>query len=444
MSTPTPGSAGSNKRRRSEISTQNATQNARKKVLREIGGGNFYDPDQDEATKRATTQSYRDLAIEVNDSRAEYLQRDSRGIQEAVHKADRYIKDVKQTSTAAIDSRILVNLGDLSYKKINSLSLGDSTTSIDVDDFLSKCISYMRSAPGADADRPTSTQRRRRRRADDDEDEEETQDEVLGLDWAYLGRTVCFQASRRPCLSSFLLGPLSVQKKARTATQKRATQRVNADPSQMRRPVQLDEEALDKQEQASLTQLCGAIANCLERAQKRGKEKCDAQQVLWEDDDHEPTEEEVIALMRKNHIRSNEGVPLFDFCVNPKSFGQTVENFFYVSFLIKEGRVGLEYDDDDMPTLGCCPERTVAERQETPRNQAVFTLDFDTWQDIIESCNIKASIIPHRDKEIWEDDDGVLKAVAVAAPQTQTERRETIEQTQVTVIGESEDDELYN
>jgi hypothetical protein len=29
-----------------------------------------------------------------------------------------------------------------------------------------------------------------------------------------------------------------------------------------------------------------------------------------------------------------------------------VENIFYISFLIKEGNVGIDMDDDGLPTLG--------------------------------------------------------------------------------------------
>lgn len=40
------------------------------------------------------------------------------------------------------------------------------------------------------------------------------------------------------------------------------------------------------------------------------------------------------------------GVNFFQFVINPESFGQTVENIFYASFLIKEGRAEMQVGDD--------------------------------------------------------------------------------------------------
>jgi len=118
----------------------------------------------------------------------------------------------------------------------------------------------------------------------------------------------------------------------------------------------------------------------------------------------DPTEPQLRKIMAKHNMADNGGVPLFNFCINPKSFGQTVENFFYISFLIKEGKVGLDFDEDEWPTLGMVEsERTVEKRQETQRNQAVFTLDFEKWEDLVHGLGIKKSIIPHRkDDEFLE------------------------------------------
>lgn len=386
-----------NKRRRLEERTNGQpSQSARQRELADQVDVSFYDPEQDERTKRATLKQYRDLHSQFNDSRVDYLQRGSRGIQDTITEADRLLQDVKQTSTAAVDSRLLVNVGDLAYKKINTMNVGDSSTRIDVDDFLSKCIGYMRSATSTS---DQSTQRRRQRNGhshhNGNASDEELED-VTDLNFSHFGATMCFPASLRPCLSSFLLGPLSVQKKQRLPTQRRATQRnANLDPSQASRPIALNQEELDRQESLTLTSICSSIAALLSRTQSTG-EKFVEQEV--DALPSEPSEPQLRKIMAKHNLSDNGGVPLFNFCVNPKSFGQTVENFFYVSFLIKEGKVGLDFDSDELPTLSMVEsQRTVEQRQETQRNQAVFSLDFDVWEELIESFDIVKSVIPHRD-----------------------------------------------
>lgn len=414
MSSPQPSASTSNKRRRVEEKGKGRASNSQATKKRGVElDTEIYDPDQDESLKRENTKKLRQLHTNLNDSRAEFLQRNSRGLQNTLKEADDIFRDVKQTSTATIDSRLLVNVGDLAYKKINTLTLGDSSTTIDVDDFLTKCISYMRASPADGSTQPTSTLRRRqqqqRRSDDNDNDNEEDEEEELDLDWSHFGRTLCFPASSRPCLSSFLLGPLSVQKKVRAPTQRRATQRTNLDPTQTTRPTALDEEALDKNESASLTQICAEIATLLSKTQARGEKLVEEEGQRWEDEQYEPSANEVRELMRKHNMSSNGGVPMFNFCLNPRSFGQTVENFFYISFLIKEGKVGLAFDDDEMPTLSMVEAKSLEERQESVRNQAVFKLDFDVWEDLVKSCGIEKCVIPHRRAEAFEADDGVLR-----------------------------------
>ncbi|KAK5938418.1 hypothetical protein PMZ80_009388 [Knufia obscura] len=415
MSTPQPPSSTANKRRRLEEKGKAPASQARRRETGERADQTFYDPDQPEAIKSQTTKRLRDLTSLVNDSRGEFIQRGSRGIQNTIKEADEIIKDVKQTSTATIDSRLLVSVGDIAYKKISTMTLGDSSTGIDVDDFLTKCISYMKTTPTTTSTQPPSTQRRRQRRAanaDSDAEDSDVED-TTDLNWSHLGRTLCFPANNRPCLSSFLLGPLSVQKKQRAQTQRRATQRANLDPATTTRPIQLDQEALDKQESASLTTVCSEIATLLHQAQEHGEAMVtsEVEKIREEmgDEDYDPPPSQIKSLMRKHNIADNGNVPLFHFCVNPKSFGQTIENFFYVSFLVKEGRVGLDFDSDGMPTLGMVEQKSVQERQESVRNQAVFTLDFEIWEELVRSCGIERCVIPHRRREEWEADDGVIR-----------------------------------
>jgi non-structural maintenance of chromosomes element 4 len=364
----------------------------------------YYDPDQDEGERRQNKKAMRDLAKLVNDIRPELLQAKDKGLLKVLEKQDDLMKNVKQTSDATIDSRLLVTVADLSYKKVNELTLGDSSTGVDVEDFVSKCIIFMKK--GAEAERareareidpsqpPSSTQTQRRRRVHTQTEEDEEGD---AMDWDFLGRNAAFLANSRPCLSGFLLGPLSVQKKVRQPTQRRARE-AKADQTQALRPLVLEDEDLQDQEDKPLAAQCTAIHKLLGKTAAKGMDAFNK-----EYQDH-MTDDEAQNLMRKHHIADVEGgVPLFDFVVNPKSFGQTVENMFYVSFLIKEGTAGLEFDSQGMPVLRTAEVRSLAERHNLPRNQAVFTLDFDLWQEIIESCGITESIIPHAPEKKYDD-----------------------------------------
>jgi hypothetical protein len=304
---------------------------------------------------------------------------------------------VKQTSDATIDSRLLVTVGDLSYKKSNEIALGDSSTGVDVDEFVSKCISFMkrdtRTVDGANMASGGQSQRRRRRPGFEEEDDDDDQ-----LDWAHLGRNACFLYNSRPCLSGFLLGPLSVQKRLRQQTQRKARE-ARADPANAVRPQELRDEDLEKQETANLTVVCSEIRRLLGKIQVEGEK---AVQAIY-NTNQDMTDDDALDLMREHGLSDDGQVPLFDFCVNPKSFGQTVENMFYVSFLIKEGSVGLGFDTRGIPTLGIVGDKTLEERQEAPKNQAVFTLDFEMWEEIIESHGIQKSLIPHRREEEFDD-----------------------------------------
>jgi non-structural maintenance of chromosomes element 4 len=294
-----------------------------------------------------------------------------------------------------------VQAADLSYKRTNELALGDSSVGIDVDDFVSKCLSFMRRGDGANgqvaAPNGTQSQRRRRNALDDDEENDEQ------LNWAHLGRRACFPYNARPCVPTFLLGPLSVQKRTRHQTQRRARE-ARANLANATRPQELLEEDLEKQETANLTVVCKEIERLLGGIQSKGWEACEKEQ----DERDDMTEQEAMEMMLSHGISDDGCVPLFDFCVNPKSFGQTVENLFYISFLIKEGSVGLNFDSRGLPTLGCAGKEPAEAQQAkgSARNQAVFALDFETWEAIIESHGIKKSLIPHRQEGVFED--GVL------------------------------------
>jgi hypothetical protein len=252
--------------------------------------------------------------------------------------------EVRQTSDATIDSRFLLEASDVALKKSTSVALGNGSIGIDVDEFVSKCITFMRNGgPVDDPDEePRSTQAARRRRqmqaGSDDEGEDGD-----ALAWDVLGEQVCFPCNRRPPVPAFLLGPLSVEKRVRN-TQRSGRQR--RDPQvAVTKPQEIRASDLAQNENSSITKVCQEIKLHLDQIIQDGVAGVDAE---GSDD---MTDAESRAVFKRNKLSTNYEVSLFEYAINPKSFGQTVENLFHISFLVKDGFVRLSFDDDGLPTI---------------------------------------------------------------------------------------------
>jgi hypothetical protein len=151
------------------------------------------------------------------ENRDEILKTNDGRLTETVREANDIFHGVKQTNDATLDSRLMVSVSDIAVRKANQLVLGDTSTGVDVDEFLSKCITYMRNGGPIEGNEDPAPARRRRNNNRQDSDDE-SEDDAVGepLDWEMLGRHACVPYNSRPPVPSFLLGPLSVQKKQRT------------------------------------------------------------------------------------------------------------------------------------------------------------------------------------------------------------------------------------
>ncbi|KAI1417293.1 hypothetical protein F5Y13DRAFT_152418 [Hypoxylon sp. FL1857] len=360
-----------------------------------------FDPDQSMEQKRQVQRNYRNLSRNLHENTDELMKPDSTGLYEIVRQANENFFDVKQTTEAALDSKLLVSTADASYRKTVRLTAGNIAQGIDVDEFVSKCITYMRLGSGIaedDAAELTATQQHRRRPGrgslgDDDGDDDEIGDEGDMFNWEHLGRFACLPNIKRPATPGFLLGPLSAEVKKRKIVKRSAPFR----PDNLRetRPEVLDAEAVQRTEKNDLTTICSKILQRLSQVQ------AEAQEVVENAVEHGASDEDAQRLMDRYGLRDTGGIDLFKFVVNPHSFGQTVENMFYVSFLIRDGRIKIDFDSNELPALHPVDreEETGASKHRAQKQQGVFSIDMKLWREIIEAFNITEPIIEHRTEQ---------------------------------------------
>ena len=125
-------------------------------------------------------------------------------------------------------------------------------------------------------------------------------------------------------------------------------------------------------------------------------------------------------------------IPYLHFVTNPDSFAQTVENMFYFSFLVKEGKASIEYDDNEdseyygdyvacelfhlagspgpelqadrcdagWRAVRCEPPTEEDKANNNTTSQLVFELTQEIWAKAIEGYNITHPIIPTRKAEV--------------------------------------------
>lgn len=172
-----------------------------------------------------------------------------------------------------------------------------SANAFDVEEYITRVATFI---GGSARNNPAST----RRRAGSAEADDFAADDLESWNWQRLGE-IAARNSRRAPVMDHLLGPLSIEQRVRQVTKKTRLLDTNAESTN---PEELNDGDVEQNEKET-TKLVQSIARILSEF-------------------------------------GAEGCNLFEFAINPHSFSNTVENLFYISFLVRDGKVSI---DDDNP-----------------------------------------------------------------------------------------------
>ncbi|SCV04275.1 LANO_0G09208g1_1 [Lachancea nothofagi CBS 11611] len=297
--------------------------------------------------------------------------------------------DTNRNSLLAEDSRAVLNVSELTELSVRNLKLDSSQHALYADDVLNYSKRFMlkdyfqindlseqptdlrtqdledtQNSLGQDANLAGSGHEIAQRRLQRGFLKQfEQYDQFMQFDWFKLG--MLYQTkSRAPAIVDHLLGPFAAEKKVRAPSQRR---RITEAVGKAVTAQRVTKESLNSTEDKTTPE---QVKKCFE------------------------------VLTKKNGYGK---IGLFKFIIDPNSFARSVENLFYTSFLIKEGKVILEEDSDGYPAIrpkeklpkdGHQRDLEIQRRNDARQNHLIFQLDMSTWRKLIKEFDIVQSFIP--------------------------------------------------
>lgn len=289
-----------------------------------------------------------------------------------------YYQELKSLySTIKKDTNLTLHFADAqalsdtaTFASINSqnITFGGLDVSLDSDDFVRKLKHYL-------GDKSVKKEEQEEQEVDNPEYVNLNEEKFNSFSWLKLGR-LYYKTSHKSIPMEFLNGPLYAEKKIINRTK-----------------------VVD--DTKNLT-------------------KTTAQNIVAEDLDNDENQntatlvKSVLSSFRSKQGGNKVAVNFFKFFIDPNSFSQSVENLFFASFLIRDGRLKLFKDSNGVPMVQDLDpetrERTISEMK-TTNSHHIASFDYETWKGLIETYDITESYLGHRDIEddAWDSkDDDVL------------------------------------
>jgi non-structural maintenance of chromosomes element 4 len=81
-------------------------------------------------------------------------------------------------------------------------------------------------------------------------------------------------------------------------------------------------------------------------------------------------------------LRQHSPINLFEFVINPRSFGQTIENIFYLSFSVRDARAKISIDKHGQPIVSYVDTLSEDDMM-TENKQCVLEMTMAQWEVIL-------------------------------------------------------------
>ncbi|KAJ3728627.1 Nse4 C-terminal-domain-containing protein, partial [Lentinula raphanica] len=297
-----------------------------------------YNPDQDPNERRELRRKYRTLQLQLQGYELGGF----------LSTADFLFNRVKDTPEALLDANLLADVSAHSNRM--SRRLNPEFGMFDFDEYVLKLVTY---AGGRKLGLQSTQQI-----SDDELDDSNL---VEPLKWERIG-TLASRKNKRVAIAGFMAGPIS-----RQGTRKRKRSgRMKKNPesqTDVRRPQELTQKELSER----------------------------------------PADETMRNVLTIHAIMRDAGpTNFFQFIMNPASFAQSVENLFYMSFLFREGRLGLYLGEDNEPIVYDAHQSRSQLLRNSESHSAVFEIDMATWKRAVDVFNISDPLIPHRNERSLE------------------------------------------
>ncbi|KAJ3981299.1 Nse4 C-terminal-domain-containing protein [Lentinula detonsa] len=306
----------------------------------------IYNPDQNPEAKRDLRRNYYALQLQLQafDQKCKQKQR-AHELGDIVRAADILSKRVRDTPEALLDADVIVNLSSKSGRLTRELQFNSGI--FNLDEYVLNLVRFM----GGRKLEPESVE--------EISDEEDDPQLVEPLQWERIGK-FAMRKSKRVTVAGFMFGPLLLQDSRKRKRKRKQSTRSNINKADERRPQEITEEELQRS-----------------------------------------TNETMRNVLTIHAILQDVGpANLFQLIINPASFAQSVENLFYLSFLIREGKAGLDLGEDREPIIYVPdddPDQPQIRTHQHPESrQTVLELDMATWKRGIEVFEISEPLIPHR------------------------------------------------